>query len=235
MAVEWKCRCWTACFTADTEIDTPGGPIPIAKISAGQVVYCYDETTQAITLSHVVRQWRARRAAALVEVILDNGAKIRCTPDHLFMRRDGTYATANSLLPGDSLMPLHRKINHYARSIDKRINTTSKRGGWVTESRFIASWLLGRPLVAGEQVHHRDHNHLNDHPSNLQVMSCSEHMREHRRYSNPMNDLDVRARMAESRKGQRMGDSNPMRRPEVIANFMGDKNCQRRPEVAARM
>ena len=45
-----------------------------------------------------------KRQAALVEVLLDNGEQIRCTPDHLFRLRDGSYLAAASLKPAQALM-----------------------------------------------------------------------------------------------------------------------------------
>jgi DNA gyrase subunit B len=52
-----------------------------------------------------------KRKAPLVEVELDNGARLRCTPDHPFRLRDGSYAPAASLRAGDSLMPLKRRLS----------------------------------------------------------------------------------------------------------------------------
>ena len=46
--------------------------------------------------------------ANLVEVFLDNDRSIKCTPDHLFRMRDGSYKEAQDLKPNDSLMPLYR-------------------------------------------------------------------------------------------------------------------------------
>ncbi len=45
-----------------------------------------------------------RKDAELVEVLLDNGAAICCTPDHRFLLRDGNYKQAKNLTPADSLM-----------------------------------------------------------------------------------------------------------------------------------
>jgi hypothetical protein len=47
---------------------------------------------------------------SLLEVELDNGERIRATPDHLFMRRDGRMAAAHTLRPNDALMPLYRDL-----------------------------------------------------------------------------------------------------------------------------
>jgi DNA gyrase subunit B len=51
-----------------------------------------------------------KRDAELVEVELDNGERIRCTPDHPFRLRDGTYRAASALQPGESLMPLKTRL-----------------------------------------------------------------------------------------------------------------------------
>jgi intein/homing endonuclease len=65
-----------------------------------------------------------RRHASLVKVILDNGEEIKCTPDHQFMLRDGTYEEACNLKLGDSLMPFYSKSDRehsaYHRSLVER-------------------------------------------------------------------------------------------------------------------
>lgn len=45
--------------------------------------------------------------------------------------------------------------------------------------RVIAEQMIGRPLAKGEIVHHIDGNKHNNDPSNLQVMTQSEHMKLH--------------------------------------------------------
>ena len=45
--------------------------------------------------------------------------------------------------------------------------------------QVIAEWACGRSLRAGEHVHHKDGNKLNNQPDNLQIMSASEHLRLH--------------------------------------------------------
>ena len=45
--------------------------------------------------------------------------------------------------------------------------------------RVIAEQVIGRPLAKGEIVHHIDGNKQNNDPSNLQVMTQSEHMKLH--------------------------------------------------------
>lgn len=47
------------------------------------------------------------------------------------------------------------------------------------EHRVVAEQILGRPLLPGEIVHHRDHDKTNNDPSNLEVMTQSDHIRLH--------------------------------------------------------
>jgi hypothetical protein len=53
-----------------------------------------------------------------------------------------------------------------------RATATNKR---VLEHVLIAEKMLGRYLRDGEQVHHRDHDKTNNDPSNLVVLTASEH------------------------------------------------------------
>lgn len=59
--------------------------------------------------------------------------------------------------------------------------TTYKKRNGRLEHRFVAEQMLGRVLLPGEVVHHKDRNKHNNDPSNLMVFtSQSEHATHHR-------------------------------------------------------
>jgi DNA gyrase subunit B len=103
------------CFTGDTEIALASGrSITFEQLveehESGQEHYCYTVRDDGkIGLERIRNPRCTKESAPLVEVTLDTGETIRCTPDHEFMLRDGTYCEAQDLDDGQSLMPLYRK------------------------------------------------------------------------------------------------------------------------------
>ncbi len=53
--------------------------------------------------------------------------------------------------------------------------------GIVMEHIYVMAEHIGRPLVRGECVHHKDRNRANNHISNLELMTISEHTKLHMR------------------------------------------------------
>ena len=62
-----------------------------------------------------------------------------------------------------------RTRKKYARYRDRQTGRTS------LFHRRVAQEMLGRPLLPGEVVHHRDGNSLNNHPDNLLVLPSQRH------------------------------------------------------------
>ncbi len=58
--------------------------------------------------------------------------------------------------------------------------TTYKKLYGRHEHRVVAERVIGRPLARREIVHHKDGNIHNNDPSNLEVMTQSRHINEHR-------------------------------------------------------
>lgn len=98
------------CFTGDTKIRLLDGTErtfeELAAFAPDEIFYVYAVDQHGKIVVAEGRHARVtRRNAEIIEVTLDNGFSVRCTPDHRFMLRDGTYREAQYLTPDDSLMP----------------------------------------------------------------------------------------------------------------------------------
>ncbi len=120
-----------------------------------------------------------RRDASLVRVRLDNGCEIVCTPDHLFMRRDGTWCEAKQLTAGMSLMPLYRREARGGYHVVKHPAT----GSWQ-----VVHWIVARQGLLGliprfpdqkTVIHHRNFSPSDNCPDNLAFMGDQDHLRYH--------------------------------------------------------
>jgi tRNA-splicing ligase RtcB (3'-phosphate/5'-hydroxy nucleic acid ligase) len=106
-----------SCFTADTKVPLVDGREMtfaelVEKFGDGGEFYVYSATPDGrVTVGRAHSPRMTKKNAPLVEVVLDNGEKVSCTPDHRWMLRDGTYRNASELKAGDSLMPLYRDLD----------------------------------------------------------------------------------------------------------------------------
>jgi hypothetical protein len=116
-----------------------------------------------------------KRTKFLVDVVLDSGAVVRCTPEHLWMLRNGEYKEAQDLRPGiDRLMPINRiwPVNGgYER-------VTDKDGTRTLTHHMVASYYEG-PIKEGFCVHHHNNVKVDNTPGNLSIELLEDHARSH--------------------------------------------------------
>ena len=139
-------------------------------------VYSINEVTHEIEPKIVTNVFYTKTVDMLCVITLDNGEIIRCTPDHRFMLRDGTYVQAQCLTHDDSLMPLYRKVSNNGLS-GYRLYYDPSDNSWHYEHRKF----VGCKVPKGMVVHHKDYDKLNNSPENLQVMTVKEHTSFHNR------------------------------------------------------
>lgn len=167
------------CFTGDTKVSLLNGTeCEISKLPSEFWVYACDENGNIIPakgnsprITKIVTQ--------ILQITLDNDEKIKCTPDHRFMLRDGSYKEAQLLTEGDSLMPLYRKLS------DKE--TDGLKEYEMVKSNYDESWSfthrLSDKLVYKEKKHtvrhHKDFNKYNNDPDNIQWMTWIDHRKLH--------------------------------------------------------
>lgn len=100
------------CFTGETKIKLLDGReksfAELAKLPKDEIFYVYSvNANNEIVVGKGSNARITRPNAQLIELTLDNGEKIQCTPDHRFMLRDGSYKEAQNLTITDSLMPAY--------------------------------------------------------------------------------------------------------------------------------
>ncbi len=167
------------CFTADTKISlVDGREVTIVDIvkefNQGKTLYTYsiDYENEKVVPGRITKAAKTRSNAEIIKVTLDNNETIQCTPDHLFMLRDGSYGKAKELTCSDSLMPLYRKY----RKICTNGNCLYELLLSPFENRYhyTHSYFTGK-LPRGKLRHHRDFNSRNNTPENFKVMSQDDH------------------------------------------------------------
>jgi Bacteriophage T4-like portal protein (Gp20) len=192
------------CITLDTKIRTLVGDMTLAQVIDAfarkeQVwVYGYDEKSRTVVPSPVSWAGVTRKDAELVEVEIDDGFVLRCTPDHRIAVMNGSqpkrgpkvkgaatsvkWVEAKDLKVGDQLVPL-RKGSHLKGGRRRYETILDPFGGWgFLHTRVVeADVSLSSKWAACKQpqCHHLDENVTNNHPSNLQVMEAIEHTRLH--------------------------------------------------------
>lgn len=170
------------CFTGDTLIPlTDGKSYPIEELATiGKPIYVYSCTsTGRIIVAEAIAKL-TRRNAPLVKVILDNGEEIRCTPDHQFMLRDGSYLEANQLKAGTSLMPFYSTLDKDGYTlIQQNYSGRGQKAHWM----IARSGLLGKIPKFSDQktvIHHKNFDQSDNSPENLEFMGNHDHSRYHR-------------------------------------------------------
>lgn len=102
---------WTACFHGDTVVSSPSGDFMI-KDRVGQSgfpVYAYNHETKRLELRTAKSVYKSGDNVEVWRVTFDNAKSVIVTPNHKFMRRDGTYCELRDLHVGESLMPLEQR------------------------------------------------------------------------------------------------------------------------------
>lgn len=107
-----------------------------------------------------------------------NSASVELTADHPMLLRNGVLRHAGSLKSGDRLMPFFRRKTPTAAGKFYRRIRPHNTGVMVGEHRVVKGF-----YEKGQRhfhVHHKDHNTLNNHPDNLEVLPGLVHYAHHK-------------------------------------------------------
>lgn len=188
------------CFTGDTKISLVDGreiriDDLIKEVKSGKInfVYSFNHEKNKIEPKQVIDGWCSGISNKIVEIILDNGEKIRCTPNHKFMLRDGSYCEAKDLICGDSLMPLYRKYPDKGLS-NYRMYYDPMEDMWHYEHRQFVEEVLDEKYL----VHHKDGNSKNNNPTNLIWCSTGAHQKIHSELQTGAQSIEANQKRADS-------------------------------------
>jgi len=168
-------------------IKYPNG-IPIEEIRQGDYVYCFDDYLKP-SIQKVL--WAGKTGNKKIIRIHysvkggHGGGYLDITPEHKIRLIDGSYEQAQNLV-GDFREDWEKekklqKIRTLscARVKDKLNFTGHLKGGkGIQEHKLIYSELIGK-LGASDIIHHKNGNHLDHTPSNLEKMTLSSHSKYH--------------------------------------------------------
>lgn len=173
---------YARCFGGETRVALVDGTSPTLEEMArraekGEQFWGYSISSHGQVIVSYLEAPRFIGRDALLEIELDNGTKIRATPDHEFMARDGSMIAAKDLRAEFSLMPLYRsRFRGYEGTFQPMT------GHYIATHRLADDWNVRSgiyPAVAGTHRHHVDHNRINNNPWNIERMEASAHLRAH--------------------------------------------------------
>lgn len=171
---------YARCFRGDTRVALVDGTAPTLEEMArraedGEAFWGYSVGPLGRIIVTLLDAPRYIGRDALLELTLDDGSVVHCTPDHEFVMRDGLLRAADDLRPGDALMPLYRDV---FRGYEMTFQPTT--GHMIPTHRLADEWNLRQGLyeaVPGTHRHHSDFNRRNNAPWKLQRMEASAHIR----------------------------------------------------------
>jgi DNA gyrase subunit A len=127
------------CFSGDTKVELVNGEqrtfvelVEMVHRGVRAEVFTLD-AHRNVRIKPLRAPRLVKRNDTVVKVTLVSGAEIICTPDHRFMKRDGTYQEAGKLKAKDQLMPFART------AIPERLHRTGAFPVPASLSQVVAS------------------------------------------------------------------------------------------------
>ncbi len=217
------------CFVGSTRIPLLDGSVPRIEELDGKEVWVYSSTPDGRIVPGRARGRKTKEVQELVDVVLDSGAVVRCTPEHPWMLRNGEYEEAQFLRPGiDRLMPINRiwPVNGgYER-------LTDSLGNRVLTSHMVASY-FGGEIPEGKCVHHKNHIKTDNRPDNLEIACLADHARRHTSIRHRI-DQEWRNRLYEGAQKFNLSDEGRRKHSEALKRTISAMTPEERVDRARK-
>mgnify|MGYP000300195547 CR=1 FL=1 len=202
------------CFTADTKVKLADGRnlsflklIEEHKQGKRNFTFTVDENNQ-IKIAEIKNPRKTKENAEILKVILDNGEEIKCTLNHKFMLKDGSYKEARDLISGDSLMPAYFRLSTKeddSKAVGYNMIFQPETKKWNFVHILSDDWNLENGVYtrsSGRIRHHIDFDKLNNNPDNLRRMNWKEHWKTHYDFTSMKHksDSEYRRKLSDGRK-----------------------------------
>lgn len=165
-----------SCIAKGTLVSMPGGDKPIDEVKPGEYVYCYDENNK-LRLGKVIHSWYTGNRKVIKinwrsKYNHELTGSLVCTPDHFIKTSNKGWVEAQDLKIEDSILYVHRGVNKNSVSLYANFGQgDEEEHAWVKREYFKADPDL--------DIHHIDHNRLNNSPLNLVCVSKKTHANIH--------------------------------------------------------
>lgn len=179
------------CFTEDTKVQLLNGNHKTMKELAldyqnGIDNWVYSWSNNGWQIGKIIFAGITAKTNIICEIELDNGEKIKCTPNHKFMLRDGTYCEAQYLKPMTSLMPLYKKeskiCSYKSKTYEQILDNNTEK--WIYTHKISANIFKENYDKAKQKAkenksfvvrHHKDFDASNNNPTNLIWLESKDH------------------------------------------------------------
>ena len=221
------------CFTKDTKVQLTDGRslnfgklIKESKKGKRNYTYIFNSDAKKIEITEIKNPRLTRKNEQIIEITIDNGEKIKCTLDHRFMLRSGKYKRAENLKPGDSLMPLYKKLYDGNDKNLQGYETICQpiKSVWEFTHRLADKWNLDNNVYEkknGRVRHHIDFDKLNNNPDNILRIPWGDHWKYHQEIASARhkNNPEYVKKIAEGRKKYWNNKENRQHQSKVMSEL----------------
>jgi DNA polymerase I-like protein with 3'-5' exonuclease and polymerase domains len=194
------------CLHPETLVETVYGPKRIDSLYAGDKVYSIRNdrvVTNEVVQSAAVRWLPAYR------ITLDNDETVIASEDHRWPVLGATWndklvKTTKQLVVGERMIPMRRQLHPHGY-----IHLYSRSAFMYTKEHKLVAEAVYGPQPEGTDLHHKNENKSDNHPSNLEYKPESDHRSDHAR-GKPMPRKDRKQWRANlTASANNVGSANP--------------------------